>query len=348
MKLLAITDTYIPEPVMTEGLRGLARLGIDLTVRRWEHESLVGLQEANLVVEERGPDAITLPDEVLADLDSFELVITQFAPLGRRFIEAATRLKVIGVLRGGVENIDLAAATQRGVCVMNTPGRNARAVAECTLGLILGEIRNLARAHAAIKAGQWRRDFPNADAIPELYEKTVGLIGYGEVGRLVAQYLAAFGSKVVVYDPFFRGDPYPAVLVDLPALLRQSDVVTLHARLTESNRGLLGAEQLAMMKPSAVLVNTARSGLIVEAALVDALQRRQIQGAALDVFDIEPLPADHPLLALDNVTLTPHLAGSTIDAFHKSPQRMVGHLSNLLGGGANLPIVNGMRPSFNN
>jgi D-3-phosphoglycerate dehydrogenase len=344
VELLAISDTYIPAPVMAAGLRTLDDLGIQVTVRPWEHDTLVGLQKANLVIEEGGPDAIQLPDALREDVGRFEILVTQFAPVGRCLLDAATRLKVIGVLRGGTENVDVPWATSRGIGVLNTPGRNARAVAECTLGLILSEIRNIARSHAALKAGQWRRDYPNHMAIPELNEKTVGLIGYGEVGRLVARYLAAFGSRIVAYDPYAKGDPRPAELVDLPTLLRQSDVVSLHARLSDASRGLMGAREFALMKPSAVLVNTARSGLIDEQALVEALAQRRIMGAALDVFDVEPLPADHPLLALDNVTITPHLAGSTIDAFHNSPARMAVHLRNLLSGCPELPLVNGIRP----
>jgi len=346
VKLLAISDTYIPAAVMQQGLAPLADVGIEVVVRRWEHPTLVGLQEANLAIEQGGPDAVPLPDDVLADLAGFEILVVQFAPVGRRLLAALTDLKVIGVLRGGTENVDTACATARGICVLNTPGRNARAVAECTLGLILGEIRNLARSHAALKAGQWRRDFPNSDAIPELNGKTVGLIGYGGVGQLVAHYLHAFGSRVLAYDPYVTGNPAGVELVDLETLLRQADVISLHARLTEENRGLLGAAQFALMKPNAILVNTARSGLIVEQALVDALRQRRIMGAALDVFDVEPLPPDHPLLHLDNVTITPHLAGSTIDSFYNSPVRMAGQLRALLSGDPRLPIVNGVRPSI--
>lgn len=344
IRLLALSDLYIPAPLMAEGLSSLEALGVHIEVRRWEHANLVALQQANLAIERGGPEAQPLPPEVMQDLDGFEIVVVQFAPLPRAFIDSARDLKVIGVLRGGTENVDVAAATRRRICVLNTPGRNARAVAECTLGLMLAEIRNLARAHACLKQGQWRRSFPNSDAIPELYEKTVGLVGYGAVGRLVAGYLAALGSRVLAYDPYFQGDPRPARMVDLDTLLRQSDVVSLHARLTEETRHLIGASQLALMKPTAVLVNTARSGLVDEAALVEALRHRRIMGAALDVFDQEPLPADHPLLALDNVTLTPHLAGSTIDAFRNSPRLMAEHLARLLRGQEPLPIINGVRP----
>ncbi len=346
LRLLAISDTYIPAGFMEQGLASLEPLGVAVEVRRWEHATLVELQQANLAIEKGGPETVPLPPEVTEDVAGFDLVVVQFTPLSRRFIEAATRLKVIGVLRGGTENVDVACATERGICVLNTPGRNARAVAECTMGLILAEVRNLARSYACLKRGDWRRSFPNSDGIPELYEKTVGLVGFGAVAQLVAGYLIAFGSRVLAYDPYFVGDPGPVRLVDLETLLRESDVVSIHARLTEESRHLIGQRQLAMMKPTAVLINTARSGLVDEQALVRALQERRIMGAALDVFDTEPLPPDHPLVRLDNVTITPHLAGSTIDAFRNSPRLLAGHLARLLRGEGPLPIVNGVSPRW--
>jgi len=295
-------------------------------------------------IEQGGPDAVALPDELMRNLDDVDILCVQFTPVPAAMIDAAKNLKVIGVLRGGAENIAIDRASARSICVMNTPGRNARAVAECTLGMILSEVRNIARSHAKLTAGEWTRDYPNSGEVPELNEKTVGLIGYGAVARLVAGYVTAMGSRVIAFDPYFQGDPGPATLADLPELLRRSDIVSVHARLTEESHHLLGREQLAMMKPSAVLVNTARSGLIDETALVEALQKRQITGAALDVFDDEPLPPDHPLLSLDNVTLTPHIAGSTIDAFRGSPKMMAGHLQRMLTGEGPLPIINGVSP----
>lgn len=346
MRLLAISDTYIPERFMRQGFAELAPLGVRVEVRRWEHASLIELQEANLAIENGGPGAVPLPPELFQDLEAFDIVSVQFAPLSRAFIEKATNLKVIGVLRGGTENVDVDYATSRGIGVMNTPGRNARAVAECAMGMILAEVRNIARSHGLLKQGQWRRTFPNSDAIPELCGKTVGLVGYGAVGRLVAGYLAAFGSRIVAFDPYAKGDPAPAELVDLATLLRESDVVSIHARLTPESHHLIGAAELAMMKPTAVLVNTARSGLVDEAALVEALCERRIMGAALDVFEVEPLPPDHPLIGLDNVTICPHIAGSTIDAFLGSPRMMAGHLARMLRGEEDLPVVNGVRPQW--
>jgi D-3-phosphoglycerate dehydrogenase / 2-oxoglutarate reductase len=346
LKLLAIADNYIPPEYMRSGFAPLAELGVALEVRYWSHPTLVDLQQANLAIEKEGPEAVTLPAELTTRAADFDMVAVQFAPLNARFIEAASRLKVIAVLRGGTENIDVASATQRGIAVLNTPGRLARAVAECTVGLILAEIRNLARGHARLLNARWDRSFPNTEDIPELYRRTVGLVGYGAVGQLIAGYLQAFGCRILAHDPYFRGNPSPALLTDLPTLLRESDVLSLHARLCPETEGLIGARELALMKPSAVLVNTARSGLVEEAALLQALRERRIMGAALDVFDIEPLPPGHPFLTLDNVTLTPHLAGSTRDGFRNSPVLMAGHLARLLRGQRPLPIVNGVEPAL--
>jgi D-3-phosphoglycerate dehydrogenase len=348
VKLLALADHYIPPDFMRSGLASLAEVGVEIEVRHWTHASLIDLQHANLAIEKGGPDAISLPAELRANLEDFEIVVVQFAPLNRAFIEAAKKLKVIAVLRGGTENIDVPCATQRGIAVLNTPGRLARAVAECTVGLILAEIRNLARGHARLMQGNWDRSFPNTDDIPELYRRTVGLVGYGAVAQLVAKYLEAFGCRLLAFDPYLKGDPAPAELCNLPTLLRESDVVSLHARLSAETQHLIGAKELALMKPSAILVNTARSGLVDEAALVQALRERRLMGAALDVFDTEPLPAGHPFLRLDNVTLTPHLAGSTGDAFRNSPVLMAGHLARMLRGERSLPIVNGVQPVLAN
>ncbi|MHC4168372.1 MAG: 2-hydroxyacid dehydrogenase [Planctomycetota bacterium] len=372
MKLLAISDTYIPADFMRDGLSELEELGVGVEVRHWGHDDLIGLQQDNLAIETGGPGAVELPESITQDLEPFGIVVVQFAPISSSFIERASNLKLIGVLRGGVENVAVESATERGISVMNTPGRNARAVAECTMGMILAEIRNIARSHADLKRNNWHRSFPNSEAIPELCGKTVGLVGYGEVGRLVAGYLVAFGSRVIAFDPYVSGgarvegvppsnrgqdardtvafdshsssDPALAELVGLEYLLRNSDVVSLHARLTDESYHLIGAKELAMMKPTAVLVNTARSGLVDEPALIKALEDKTIIGAALDVFDEEPLPADHPFIRLGNATITAHLAGSTIDSFRNSPKMMAGHLKNCLTGGENLPVVNGIRP----
>ena len=344
MKLLAISDTYIRPDFMRDGLAMLRSMAIDIEIRHWEHETLIDLQEDNLAIETDGPAAVQLSDKITEDLEQFEIVVVQFAPISRLFIEKAKNLRLIAVLRGGTENVDVESASQRDVSVMNTPGRNSRAVAECTVGLILSEIRNIARSHAQLKRNHWQRSFPNSDAIPELYGKTVGLVGYGAVGRLVCGYLSAFGSNVIAFDPYFKGDPAPAKLVTLEALMKTSDIVSVHARLTDESYHLIGEKELAMMKPNAVLINSARSGLVDEKALIEVLRAKKIAGAALDVFDEEPLRPDHPFIELENVTITPHLAGSTIDAFKNSVRLMAGHIRNAVNERGDLPIVNNVRP----
>lgn len=346
MKLLAISDNYIPLEFMQQGFASLDDLGVEVEARSWEQPTLVDLQQANLAIEQGGSGAVTLPSEVTDNVSDFDIVCVQFTPISRNFVEAAENLKVISVLRGGTENVAVDFATERGIVVMNTPGRNARAVAECALGLILAEVRNIAKSHAKLKAGLWTRDYPNRAAIPELNEKTVGLVGYGAVARLLAGYLQAMGSRIIAYDPFVSGDTAPAEMVDLDTLMQESDVVSIHARLTEDTQHLIGEQQLRLMKPNAVLVNTARSGLVDEQALVRVLQERAIMGAALDVFDVEPLPVDHPLVELDNVTIVPHISGSTIDAFRNSPKMAAGHLRTMLLGQSPLPIINGVQPTL--
>jgi len=346
MKLLAISDRYIPGRFMKDGLASLSKYGIETDVFPWEHAELEELQAANLKIELEGPDAVPLPEELYGIVGQYDIIVAQFPPVPGRLIESAPRLKLIGVLRAGVENIDVKTATQRNIAVFNTPGRNARAVAECTVGLILAEIKNIARANIALKQGRWTRDFPNQKEIPELYDRTVGLVGFGMIAQLVAKFLDAFGAKIIVYDPFFQKGNENIELVDLETLMQRSDIVSIHARYLPETHHLVKREHLLMMKPTAILVNTARSGLVDEKALIDVLTSRKIMGAALDVFDEEPLKPDSPFLALNNVTIVPHLAGSTIDAFRNTPKLFAAHLVRCLNGEKDLPIVNGIVPSL--
>ena len=346
MKLLAISDHYIPRRYMETGLAELGKHDIEVEIRSWEHTTLEELQEANLRIEQEGPDAVPLPDEIYRDVDSFDILVTQFPPVSKRLIESAKRLKIIGVLRGGFENVDVETATKNGISVFNTPGRNARAVAECTVGLILAELRNIARGHCELKRENWTREYPNKNDIPELFGKTVGLVGFGAIGRLVAGYVQAFGANVHVYDPYIPSGIISVAQVDLDTLMQTSDIVSVHARYGPETHHLLNRCRLEMMKPTAILVNTARSGLIDEAALIDILKNRKIMGAALDVFDEEPLSKNSPFLTLDNVTIVPHIAGSTADAFRNSPKLFATHLIRCLKGEKDLPIINGVIPNL--
>jgi len=226
----------------------------------------------------------------------------------------APQLRVIARAGTGVDNIDVPAATRRGIAVMNAPGANTVSAAEHTIALLLAFMRRIPGAAAAMGRGEWdRKRFEGA----ELRGKTMGIIGLGRIGGRVAQLARAFGMPILGHDPFLtpeRAAKLEVKLVGLEELLRQSDVVTLHLAQTEQTNRLLNAERLALMKPSAVLINTARGELVDEAALVAALGAGRLGGAAIDVFTVEPLPADSPLRKLDRVILTPHLAASTAEA----------------------------------
>jgi D-3-phosphoglycerate dehydrogenase len=264
----------------------------------------------------------------------FNVLIIEADFVFEETFDAAPGLRFVGACRGDIgEHVDLEAALTRGVTVVNTPGRNAVAVAELTIALMLGMARRVATVHTAIRRGEWASAVDNLTAWQgvELSGKTAGLIGYGAIGREVAKRLAAFEMEVIAYDPFLSGSdgeghgPYVS-FVELEELLSRSDFVSVHAPLTAESRGLLGARELSSMKPSAYLINTARAAIVVESALLDALRSNRIAGAGLDVYPVEPLPPDSPWLTVDNVILTPHVGGATGDVVRRHSEMIVSDL----------------------
>jgi D-3-phosphoglycerate dehydrogenase len=256
-------------------------------------------------------------DEVVSLVGDAEIAVTQLAPFSAGIMDRLPNLKLIAVSRGGPVNIDMAAARQRKIRVVNTPGRNASAVAEFTIGAILAETRLITRGHESLRRGEWRGDLYRADLTgEELSEMTVGVVGYGHVGTKVVRILKAFGCRILVCDPYVQlsvDDIKDGVeQVSLDRILEESDIVTLHARVTDETRGLIGRDRFAAMKKGAYFVNTARGPLVDYAALTEALKSRHLRGAAIETFGIEPVPADWELLQLDNVTLTPHIAGASV------------------------------------
>lgn len=255
--------------------------------------------------------------QVLAHIGDAPILVTHLAPLSSSVFEAAPNLKLVAVSRGGPVNVSMRDAANHDVLVVNTPGRNASAVAEFTIGAIIAETRNITRGHDGLRNGQYRGDLYRANVTgDELSDMTVGVIGYGAVGTRVVRLLRAFGTRVLVSDPYVQlsADDRQAGVeqVSLDRLLAESDVVTLHPRVTDETRGMIGAPQLAAMKDNAVLINTARGPLMDYDALYQALKNGQLRGAMLETFAIEPTPPDLPLLQLPNVTLTPHIAGASL------------------------------------
>ena len=263
------------------------------------------------LVERPGLKGAELADAI-AEADA--VLVRSATKITREALSRATRLKVIGRAGVGVDTIDVEAATERGVAVMNAPAGNTVSAAELAFALLLALVRKVPAADRSMKAGQWDRTSFGGS---ELHHKVLGLVGAGRVGGEVARRARAFGMRVVAYDPFLS--PEAAVelgveLAELDEVLRQADVLSLHVPLTDKTRGLLGATKLALLKRSAVIINAARGGVLDEAVLIERLRDGSLAGAALDVFDQEPLPADHPLRQLPNVVLTPHLGASTEEA----------------------------------
>ncbi len=329
-KLVGIGDLFIPCEYIEKGMSHLKDMDIDVSTVEWKLSDFDELQHINLLVEQGGREDIPVPAEILEAVKDADILITQFFPVGKELIDACTNLKTIGVLRAGVENVNVEYAKEKGIEVFHAIGRNAHSVSDFTVGAIICEARNIARGHAGIKNGQWIRNYSNNGMIPDLCEKTVGIIGYGEIGRLVAKKLSGFDMNLLVYDPYYHGNDIKTV--SLEELMVQSDFVTLHARLTAENEHMIDARLLSMMKPTAYIINTSRSGLIDEAALVEVLKEKKIAGAFLDVFDHEPPAIDDPLVQLDNVTLTPHMAGGSNDAFLNTPKLMANALAEHMSG----------------
>jgi D-3-phosphoglycerate dehydrogenase len=279
---------------------GLAAVGVE------------ALGKHGLEVEEAG----TLPEAALlrrvADVEG--LVVRGATRVTRAVLEAAPRLEVIGRAGAGVDTIDVDAATERGVVVMNTPGGNTTAVAEHTLALLLALARRVPAADASLKAGRWEKSRLQG---VELFGKVLGIVGLGRIGGEVARRALAFRMQVVAYDPYLTREAAARLgieSVELDDLLARADFISVHAPLTPETRHLLGEAALARVKPGVRLVNCARGGLVDEAALARALATGRVAGAALDVLEQEPPPPDHPLVGLPQVIVTPHLGAATDEA----------------------------------
>lgn len=247
--------------------------------------------------------------------------------------QACPRLRLLSLWGTGTDNVDLLSAERRGVTVTNTPGVSAISVAEHALALMLAVTRGIPGQDAAVRAGSW----PRGQGV-ELYGKTLGLIGLGAIGRRFAALGNAIGMRVIAWTMH----PNPALsvkLLEFDQVLRASDVLSLHVRLSSETRAMIGTREFDLMKPNAILVNTARGAIVDEAALVEALSSRRIAGAGMDVFSTEPLPPGHALTGLSNVVLTPHSAGITPEALEAGLQMAVDNVLKFLAGNPTNTVV---------
>ena len=277
-------------------------------------------------------------DELIANLREADIVIVAAAQITRRVLESLPRCRAIVRYGIGLDNVELAAATDSGIVVAHVLDFCTEEVSNHAVALMLALARRLLPNHRDAAAGLWRQ--PQAWTLAPVHGQTLGIVGFGNIGRSVAGKARAFGLRLLAHDPY--GDPNAAAelgaaLVPLADLLAESDYVSLHTPLTPETRHLIGAAELRAMKPTAVLINTARGPVVDEAALVEALASGGIAGAGLDVFEEEPLPADSPLCRLGNVVLTPHVASVSPEAMRRLREEV---------GQAAADVLRGRRPKY--
>ncbi len=274
------------------------------------------------------------------DVDA--IVIRALGRITAKVMDNAPRLKVVGRHGVGVDNIDVEAATRRGIAVVYTPEANAEAVADHTMGLIIASAKNIVQGSYALKSkGNW--NFRYEQRGTDVYGKTLGIIGLGRIGRRVAKRAKGFDMKVLVYDPYVNKDSASKVgveLVDLETLLRFSDFITIHVPLTEETRKLLDEREFSLMKPEAFLVNTSRGGVVDERAMIKALSTGKLAGAGLDVFEKEPPDPENLLFKFDNVVVTPHMASHTVESLRKMAVEVAEGVVKVLKGETPTNIVN--------
>jgi len=277
---------------------GMALLRNACEIEAWDSDDVVPRDV--LIRGSRGADALLC---LLTDRVDGEL------------LEAAPRLKIVSTMSVGYDNVDVAACTRRGIPVGNTPGVLTETTADLAWALLLASARRVVEGADYVRVGRWTTWGPLLMLGPDVHGATLGIIGMGRIGAAVARRARGFGMRILYHDPRPNGEAERetgAIPVPLDELLRESDFVSIHATLDPSNRGMIGAEALARMKPTAVLVNVARGPIVDPRALHDALVNRRIFAAALDVTDPEPMPADHPLLALPNCLVVPHIGSASI------------------------------------
>ncbi len=257
-------------------------------------------------------------------------------------LDDALGLRFVGICRASTHHVDLDAATRRGIAVVNTPARNARAVAEHALALMFALARQIPRAHAYASSGQWLNPVEPYISMRgvEIHGRTVGVVGLGAIGLQLARMCAALGMNVIAHDPYVANPPPDVRMTSLQTLASNSDFISLHLPATPATSGIIDADIISKMKPSAYLVNCSDPSVINQAALIDTLHSGRISGAAFDVFDTHPIAPDNPLLKLDNVILTPHIGGATAETIQRHSKMMTDDILRFTRGQRPLNLVN--------
>ena len=334
MKCVAVGDIFITPEMMNDTLEKYDEKFTECEYFYFGGKKRKEMRDTVKMIEMGNRDKCELPEGLLDAVADADVIMVHLCPVTEVLLEKAPKLQAILCNRGGFENVDVEAATARGIKVLLNPAHNANAVAEYTIGLIFNELRNITRSHMALKAGEWREKYPNSARNIELKDLTVGIVGFGNVGELVCEKLSNFGCDILVNNLFEPEHTNPKIcwdkvkFVDFEELLISSDIITLHAR-SANYQVLFGTREFEIMKSSAYFINTSRSYMVDYNALYDALNEQKIKGAAIDVFEFEPIGIDYPMLKLDNVTLTNHRGGDTWNSYGDSPLMMLNEFAKL-------------------
>ena len=334
LRLVTASDCFIREEYYRSALKDSADF-VSAGNAEFGPPDKADMRHLAYVIERGGPEAVEAPEALYRLAPFAEAVMVHLCPVTERFIESAPDLKLIMVNRGGTENIDLAAAARRGIPVLSNPVHNANGVVELTCGLILSQTRNIALADRLLRSGIWCESFPNSGNEYELRGLRLGIIGFGSIGRRVAELMRAFGMNTCFTDPFVPADDPDALRlgcekVSIEELCSECDIISLHARADEV---IVGRREFELMKRTAYFINTARPHLVDYDCLYEVLSTRRITGAALDVHPEEPPGASYRFLTLDNLTMTNHRGGATVNCYSDSPADMFRDAARLLHGG---------------
>lgn len=334
MKIVCVCDYFI-DATLQNKYRELEQYGAEVKII--ENQDIIhdkdSCMEVMFQTEKKGADAVECNKEVVEALKEADVAIVHITPINKTVIDQCPNLKVLGVMRGGLNSVDVGYLKEKGITVVHAPTRSAYAVADFTVGMILSEVNNIAKSYHGIMEGKWIKDFANDDNVHDLRTRKVGIVGFGNIGREVIKRIQAFGSDIIVHDPYVEDEVIREmgyVPVTKDELLKQSDIISMHLRLSEETYHYFGPEDFKKMKKNCVLINTARAGLIDQNAMLGALRERKISGAAVDVFDVEPLPKENEYTKLDNITMTSHIAGTSCDTFINSVELIFNEIERYL------------------
>jgi D-3-phosphoglycerate dehydrogenase len=345
-KIAVVGDAFVSPDTMEEAVRASKIVCGEIVKAFWGEDDKQSFTRSQLNIEQNGPDAEPYAEALDRYIQDADILLTHFCPIPRRLIEKGKNLKAIFTCRGGLEHICIDAANEKNICVVNVI-RNSEPVADFALGMIIALTRNIATSHHALMQGKWEKTFPNSGFMTTLSNHIIGLAGIGNIGIELACKLKALGIKTIAHDSYVSPERLKKnglsdikLVPSMEDLFKESDVISLHLRLTNDTEKIINKKYFSLMKPTAYFINTARGGLVDYNDLVNALKTKSIAGAALDVFNEEPVNKSSGLLDLDNVILTPHIAGTTVDAIPKSPFMLLREVDKILINGVTDRIVN--------